>query len=173
MDDRPLILAAGNGDREAFAALYDRYARPVFLDLLSRLRNRDDAEDVLQACFLAAWRSLPGLRRPERFVPWLFRIGRNRARDLFRRRAAAPSRIGAGEEFVAPESASDPESSEVRRLVASLKPRTRSVVLLRAVAGWSAGEVGDALGMSASSVRRHYARALEHLRDALTKEIAR
>ena len=169
MDELTHITAAVRGDRGAFAALYDRFARPVFLDLVARLRDRDDAEDALQASFLSAWRNLPGLRRPERFVPWLFSIARNKARDLLRRRGAAPVRIGAGEDLIDPAGDYDDEVAELRGLIAGLKPRTRSIVLLRAVMGWSAEEVGAAVGASASTVRRHYARSLSHLRDMLEK----
>jgi RNA polymerase sigma factor (sigma-70 family) len=79
------VREAIRGDRDAFARLYERYARAVFVDLVARLRRREDAEDVLQATFLAAWTNLPRLRRPRRFSAWLFRIARNKARDRFRR----------------------------------------------------------------------------------------
>ena len=58
------VTAARSGDREAFARLYARYARPVFLELVARVRRSQDAEDALQATFLAAWINLPRLRRP-------------------------------------------------------------------------------------------------------------
>ena len=69
------MLAARAGDREAFGRLYRRYSRAVFLELAARLRGRHDAEDALQATFLAAWTNLPRLRRPSRFIGWLFTWG--------------------------------------------------------------------------------------------------
>ena len=82
MREKSDVGRAMGGDRAAFARLYERYGRPVFLDLVARLRVREDAEDALQLTFLSAWSALPRLRHPERFVGWLFRIGRNKARDL-------------------------------------------------------------------------------------------
>ena len=76
-----LVRKAAAGEREAFASLYDRFARPVFLTLVGILRTREDAEDALQAAFLAAWERLPTLRRRDRFVPWLFRILPRKACD--------------------------------------------------------------------------------------------
>ncbi len=141
--------------------------------LVGLLRRRDDAEDALQAAFLNAWAHLPDLRREERFHPWLCRIARNAARDAARREARWPQPLAEGEDLVGPD---DPEGAaggapldEVRRLVADLKPGTRALVLLRAVEGWSAQDVGAALRMSAATVRRRYARALEHLRTRLTE----
>jgi RNA polymerase sigma factor (sigma-70 family) len=164
------VRQAIEGDRQAFGRLYARYGRAVFLDLVARLRRREDAEDALQATFVAAWRNLPRLTRPERFVPWLFRIARNKARDLGRReRLRVVRSLGAGEDLIAPAGDAPPEVELVRELVAGLAPESRAVLLLRAVEGWTAEEVARARGWSASTVRRRYARVVAHLRDALTR----
>jgi RNA polymerase sigma factor (sigma-70 family) len=164
------VRAAARGDREAFAALYARWSSPVLAFLVGRLGRREDAEDALQAAFLDAWRNLPRLRRPSRFVRWLFRIARSRAADLDRRRRLGLVALGAEEgEPAAPAPEEDADSDRVRMIVKGLRPRTRTVLLLRTVKGMSAEEVGQALGLSASTIRREHARALEHLRVALEK----
>jgi RNA polymerase sigma-70 factor (ECF subfamily) len=165
--DNNLIPRAVDGDRQAFAELYDRYSRPVFLTLVGLLRTREDAEDALQAAFLTAWRKLPTLRRPDRFVSWLFRIARNKARDAARRQRERPGTEMVGEDLVCPGDGAS-ETEELERLVASLRPETRALVLLIAVEGWTAEDAALAVGRSASTVRRRYARALRHLRDRLT-----
>jgi len=162
-----LVRAAMQGDREAFARIYERYARPVFWDLVARLERREDAEDAVQAAFVAAWRALPQLRRPERFAPWLFRIARNEAFDLARRDRPRLVRLDAIREPVAPVSPEVAGAEAVRRALEGVKPASRAIVLLRVLEGWSAAEVAAAQGMSVSTVRRRYARALEHLRRAL------
>lgn len=155
------VGAAVRGDREAFARLYRRFARPVFVDLVARLGRPEDAEDALQATFLSAWTHLPRLARPARFVPWLFRIARNKARDQMRRRRQGL--VLAGDVAAAPPQ-DRPELDALRALVDGLHPKTRAIVLLRAVEGWSAEEVAAAHRLSVATVRRRYARALEHLR---------
>jgi RNA polymerase sigma-70 factor (ECF subfamily) len=97
-------------------------------------------------------------------VPWLFRIARNKAKDIARHRRARPVGEALGEDLIDPADGASSQE-EVERLVASLKPPLRSLVLLRAVQGWSAEEVAAALGTSPSTVRRRYARALRHLRE--------
>ena len=163
------VASAMRGDREAFARLYRAYARPVFLDLVGRLGRRHDAEDVLQQAFVKAWTSLPSLRSAERFVPWLFRIARNEARDHVRRAAARPLRLHDVDLLAATGRSEQSHLDAVRELVAGLKPKTRAIVLLRAVEGWSAREVARAQSMSEATVRRHYSRALDHLRQSLTR----
>jgi len=169
MADPDLVRAAMQGDREAFGGLYERYARPVFWDLVARLERREDAEDAVQAAFVAAWRALPRLRRPERFAPWLFRIARNEAFDLARRDRPRLVRLDAIREPVAPAPPAVAEAEAVRRALEGVKPASRAIVLLRVLEGWSAAEVAAAQGMSVSTVRRRYARALDHLRRALEK----
>lgn len=167
MADDDSVREAIRGDQAAFCRLYARYSRALFLDLAARLRRREDAEDALQAAFLAAWVALPRLSDPERFVPWLFRIARNKAKDVARRERVRAVRLGADEELIAPAGSPAPGIGIVRELVAGLRPKTRAIVLLRAVEGWTAEEVAHAQGTSAATVRRRYARALRHLRDGL------
>ena len=160
------VSQAVEGDREAFARLYDAYSRPVYLTLVGILRAREDAEDALQAAFLAAWQRLPTLRRHDRFVPWLFRIARNKAKDAARRQRDRLLSDSPVEDLIDP-SLGAAARDEMDRALASLKPDSRVLVLLRAVHGWSAEEVAAAVGKSPATVRRRYARALAHLKSRL------
>ena len=164
------VLAARAGDTEAFARLYRRYSRPVFLELAARVQGSQDAEDALQATFLAAWVNLPRLRRPSRFVAWLFSIARNKARDQMRKATPRMVLLGNNTDLIAPRAGSEnPAVDCLRELVACLRPRSRAIVLLRVVEGWTAEEVAAAQGVSASTVRRRYAEAIEHLHAGLQR----
>ena len=90
--DHRLVRAAAAGDRDAFAAFYDRHAPAVFGLLLNLLRIRDDAEDVLQEVFLQAWQEANRYDAC-RASPagWLVMLARSRALDHLRRRPATPS----------------------------------------------------------------------------------
>ena len=96
------VERARAGDRQAFEELYRRYRQPLFLYLVGCLRWREDAEDAFQVAFLNAWRSLPNLDEPDRFPPWLFRIARNVARDITRRRRLLPSSLPVPEDRLDP-----------------------------------------------------------------------
>ncbi len=161
----PLVERARTGDRAAFGDLHARFARPVFLTLVGLLRTREDAEDAGQVTFLAAWRHLPRLRRPERFPAWLFRIARNAAKDVAQRRRRFPAALPDPADLVAHPPGAPTDG--LPALVGGLQPATRALVLLRAVEGWSAEEVAAAFSWSAATVRRRYARALALLRARL------
>src|SRR5512134_325908 len=85
-DDAQLLTIAKSGEAEAFGALYERYADPIFRYLYARLDNRLDAEDLTEEVFLRFWRSLPRYRDKEFPVAaFLFRIAQNALIDHHRR----------------------------------------------------------------------------------------
>ncbi len=83
--DLALIDRMAVRDAGAVAELYDRHSRLLFGLILRILRNRGDAEEVLQESFVLAWSKVEtydrGLGAP---VAWLVRIARNRAIDRLR-----------------------------------------------------------------------------------------
>lgn len=90
--DGDLLTAIAAGDREAFAALYDRHAAVVFGLLRAMLNGSSESEDVLQDTFLQAWRDA-GRFDPTRSTPlgWLVMMARSRAIDSGRRRPVPPT----------------------------------------------------------------------------------
>jgi RNA polymerase sigma-70 factor (ECF subfamily) len=85
-DDRRLIEQSQQGDPAAFAELYRRYYRRLYHTLHRLLRNREDAEDVLQSTFLNAWRSIGCFKGESELFTWLYRIAINLAISHHRRR---------------------------------------------------------------------------------------
>lgn len=89
--DAALLERIAERDQEALGELYDRHARLLFSLILRILRDRGDAEDVLQDVFVRVWDRAdaydPALGAP---VAWLVRIARNRAIDRLRARATRP-----------------------------------------------------------------------------------
>jgi RNA polymerase sigma factor (sigma-70 family) len=74
MDDTQLVAQARAGDRNALAAIYDRYADGVHDFCLSLLRNRANAGEALQETFLVAFSSLDRLAEPARLGAWLYSL---------------------------------------------------------------------------------------------------
>ena len=82
--DEELSALTSQGDREAFATLYDRYFDSVY-DFASRLASNPDAgADIAQTSFTKAYQELGRNRVPKQFKPWLFKITRNAAMDYWR-----------------------------------------------------------------------------------------
>src|SRR5215212_8187509 len=173
--DAELIQRAGDGDRGAFEALYQRYARPVFGLALRRLGDRGRAEDAVQETFASVWRSARTYR-PERGpgAPWLYAVARNAIVDRSRGRGDAGGEV--------PERASDElgpaERTEqswvawrVHRALEELPEREREVIALAYWSGMSQSEVADFLGIPLGTVKTRTRAALQRLANVLEGEV--
>jgi len=90
MSDENLVAVAKNGRRLAFDELHNRHGRKMFRVAHRIARNREDAEDAVQECFLNAFVHLESFDRRSKFLTWLTRIATNAA--LMKRRKNRASR---------------------------------------------------------------------------------
>ena len=85
-DDVELLTRAQEGDRLAFADLYDRHVRPVYWQAYSVVRDASEAEEVTQDVFVTAWRRIRAIRPVDRsLLPWLLVTARYTALNANRR----------------------------------------------------------------------------------------
>ncbi|MGY3202987.1 RNA polymerase sigma factor (sigma-70 family) [Streptomyces sp. TE5632] len=161
------------GDREAFADLYDQYARAVHHHALRLTGNWSEAEEAMSETFLAAWRTRETVE-PEggSLKPWLLGIATHKAhnanRGLRRRlsflaRCPPPSPV---EDF-ADETAG--RIDDARRLAAvhdalrRLRRKDREVLALCVAAGLDYRQAAEALGVPVGTVRSRLSRARARL----------
>ena len=85
-DDTQLVKASQQGNQDAFAFLVQRHQRRVFTMALGMLQDEDEASEITQEAFVAAWRGLPAFRSEARFPTWLYRIAYNCALQQLERR---------------------------------------------------------------------------------------
>jgi len=84
--DGTLVLGALEGDRAAFAELYDRRARLIRAICYDATHNVQTASDLTQEVFLRSYRNLGRLDNPDRFAVWLIGIARRVCREWRRKR---------------------------------------------------------------------------------------
>lgn len=156
-----LVVAARRGDRDAFAAIYERFAGAVHAVALARLRWSDCA-DVVQDVFLIAWERLPSVRDPAAFPGWLMTIARNRAVDHLRRPRAADDPPD-----VAVEPTPTVEAREALVAIRELPAAYGEVLLMRLVEGMSGPEIAERTGLQPGSVRVNLHRGMKLLRERL------
>jgi RNA polymerase sigma-70 factor (ECF subfamily) len=152
-----VVARARQGETAAFAAIYDRFSRPLHAYAFRLLGNVAAADDVVQETFIQAWRSLGQLREEERLEPWLYRIASNKCFSILRRRrllAFIPldwqrSPPDAGE-IDPPEAVA--ERDLVARALRSLPPGQAACLILRHADGFSCDEIGEILGLSPQAV---------------------
>jgi RNA polymerase sigma factor (sigma-70 family) len=86
--DERLIALTRRGQHAAFETLFSRYHSRLLSFCRHMLGSREDAEDVLQEVFAAAFNAVLADDRPINVRPWLYRIARNRSLNHLRRASA-------------------------------------------------------------------------------------
>jgi RNA polymerase sigma-70 factor (ECF subfamily) len=184
--DEELMRRTANGDRQAYAILYERYNSAVLSYLYRMLGNVEDVEAVGQEVFLRAFRFAGTYRFPQKFSTWLFTITRNLAINQARRRKRAPVRSAAdlglqgadeGNDVldVAGKVSLDPgEREEIQRLLVALDDLPtdqKEVVMMGIFQDLSYQEMEEITGTKAVTLRSRMFHALRRLAKMVGTEL--
>jgi RNA polymerase sigma-70 factor (ECF subfamily) len=149
----------------SFEDLYRRHVQAVFRFALSVAGDRETAEDITSESFLALHRNLSTIDESQ-LPGWLLTVARNRARDLWRRRAVEQRYVGQLRE--APPAAPEPLETWLLEC-GDLKPIHRTCLMLRYVYGMTRTEIAGKTGLSETQVKGHLQYGLKLLRQAYGK----
>jgi len=164
--DAEYVLSSRNGCPDHFRLLVQRYQRPLFAYLSSRLRDPLEAEEAAQESFVRAFMSLKKLRKPESFYAWLMGIAGRVLKEQFRAQERRQREQPNVEELPAEDSSPAPEYP-LEEAIAVLPESYRQVILLRYYEGLSCQEVATRLGMPLGTVTKTLSRAYALLRQEL------
>ena len=170
-DEALVRQVAQSGDERAMSELYDRYSGLVYGAGVRYLGDRALAEDLVQDVFTAVWRGAGGFD-PSRasFATWIYRITRNRATDLIRRRKARVRTVGDDPPF---EPGEDDITAELSRsfdlasALSRLSPVHREVLTLAYFQGLSQSEISRRTNTPLGTVKSRTSTALRVLRESL------
>jgi RNA polymerase sigma-70 factor (ECF subfamily) len=157
--DAALVRRAAEGDEWAADTLYRRHVPRAMKTALRLLRNRAEAEDVVQDGFLLAFSRLGQLREPAAFAGWLLRIVVSGVHRRLRRRRIEP--LDGFEREAAPD-APPAVRAELRLLdevLDGLPGEQRTAWVLRYVLGHTVDEAADACECSRNTLKRRVAAA--------------
>lgn len=185
--DRELIDLAEQGDRDAFAALYERHFQGLYDFALRIVRDADLAADVVQSTFVKAWDAARKQKEIGNVKAWLYTIAHNLAVDelRLRKRLAEPPADGRGGErgfpfaLADPSRFSDPEAvAQDRELVelvwdsaAALNPQEYALLDLHLRRGLDADELSRHLSLAKSAVYTRLSRLRDSLEEAVTSTL--
>ncbi|MEX2323264.1 MAG: sigma-70 family RNA polymerase sigma factor [Acidimicrobiia bacterium] len=163
-DDRQVV-----GSPEPFETFYRREVRGVLAVTIGLTRRTGDAEDATQEAFFRAWRDWDRIGRLERPAAWVRRVALNLAIGRWRQvRAETRAVLRLRPNDVSPPA--DPVSDRFWAEVRALPRRQAQVVALTYVDDLDSDGVAAVLGISASTVRVHLARARVALAERLEVE---
>ena len=177
LSDSHLVSLYQNGNEEAFEVLLLKHKSRIYTAIYLIVKDRYQAEDLLQETFIKAINTIKGGRYNEegKFLPWVCRIAHNLAIDHFRRRKRYPeivledgSKVFNSMQF-AEESFEDAQifrdnKSKLRDLIKGLPTEQKHVLIMRHYLDMSFQEIADRTGVSINTALGRMRYALINLR---------
>ena len=187
-DDLEYVTACQKGDTEAFSMLVGRHSKKMLNIAYRMLGDYDEACDVTQEAFLAAFRSIGKFKAESKFSTWLYRIvvnyTKNRLKqrqNLFRHESVLLDETGDGQggcpACLAASDAGHPgellerreREAQVQKCISTLDGDYREVLVMRDIQGFSYEEIRDVLRIPDGTVKSRLSRARVAMKDCLKK----
>jgi len=176
-DDAQLVAISKKGDQDAFSLLVQRYQRRVFNLVFRMLQNYEEASEITQEAFLAAWQGLPGFRGDARFSTWLYRITYNCALKQLELRKRDSALYQALQDESALVDGDDVQKNKhlemldnqelVHEHLSQLPAKYRIVLVLRHLQDMTYEEMAEILTMPVGTIKTHLFRARNLLKERL------
>ena len=157
LGDERLARLVGDGNKQAFAPLYERYYQQLYRYCRSIVHDDLDAQDALQSTFASAFAALRKRQRDAPLRPWLFRIAHNEAVSVIRRRRPAEDLSDASDrccDSVEEQAGDRARFAMLLRDLAELPERQRSALVMRELSGLSHEEIALVLGTSVGAAKQ-------------------
>jgi RNA polymerase sigma-70 factor (ECF subfamily) len=171
--DADLVRQTLAGSEAAYAELVRRYQDVLYRHAERMSGGRDDAEDIVQASLIKAYRSLDRCQNPGRVGAWLFRITANSCKDHLktrrRNRVSLDDVPGLEEEGGGPSDAMDRNNlrSRIELALRRLPLEQREAFVMKHVEGFSYQEMSEVLGVSIPALKMRVHRARDGLQELL------
>ncbi|GCF09523.1 RNA polymerase sigma factor [Dictyobacter arantiisoli] len=165
-----LVKRAQDGDQAAFEMLYARFNDQITTYLSRMVGNDGVGCELTQETFLKAWSALPGLRNPELFVRWIYRIALNCARDYQKRQMQMQTvtfdESNSDDEHLQVEGPeSEVAQSELLQLaLAQVSPLYRACLILYIIEDLPQRQIAERLNIKENCVSKYVSRGKEELR---------
>nr|WP_121272326.1 sigma-70 family RNA polymerase sigma factor [Pedobacter schmidteae] len=172
--DEQLISLLKEGDHIAYTHLYDRYFQLLFVYALKKLRDTDEAKDLIQEFFTVLWAKRTSLNVNGNLPAYCFTAINNRIIDVFLHRKVADKYIGSIIIPTAEEEAKTDYLVREKQLMAyiekeiqALPGKMRMIFELSRKSNYTCKQISDELQISEKTVHRQMSNALLRLRTKL------
>lgn len=158
-------------DEAAFAETYRVHHQKLLRYCQYRLRDRHEAEDVMQEAFVRAWRTMPASAYGSNFYPWLRVVAGNLCTDVLRKRSRSepvadiePGTVDGGMDRIT----DDEDRALVRQALLRLNDRHREALIMREGEGLTYDQIAQRTGVTSGTVESLLWRARQALKREFT-----
>lgn len=173
-DDKLLVIKLKQGDVLSFDDIFEKYHKKVYYFALSYLKNKEEAEDVVQEVFMNIWKYREQINEYYIFSKYLFKITYNSTCKIFRKQASDKRHL---EEILKNMSVED-DSTKIdiefnnlvettNHLINKLPFRQKNILMLSIKEQLSTEQIAEKLNISKKTVENHLAMARSSLRKSL------
>jgi RNA polymerase sigma-70 factor (ECF subfamily) len=175
--ERQLMQRCVDGDRNAFAELYNFYA-PLLFNIVFPLtnRSRQDTEEIIQDLFVKLWSKRDKMLTIQSFRPFIFRVARNGVIDWYRKNETKKEYSTFYHEINRESSVSVTDEllfqeyySIALEAIDKLSPRQKQIFNLRHTEDLSLDEIAAKLGISIFAVKKQLYEAIRFVKEYLRK----
>ncbi|MEK7612172.1 MAG: RNA polymerase sigma factor [Patescibacteria group bacterium] len=179
LEGRELMERARNGDNAAFSLLYDRHAQDIFRYAYFRVRNVEEAEDIMQTVFMKAFEALPRFQDQGKSpLAFLFTIARNTVINQWRKKKEVPvhdlfevqPQLAGVVDNVVSAAITKEMMQSALATAEMLTPDQREVIMLKFMHELDNKEIAVVLEKSEEAVRQLQSRGLRTMRDHMKKD---
>lgn len=177
LSDIELIHNVLAGEQAAYAELIKRHQRFVFTLALRFTKNREDAEEIAQDCFIKVYRSLASFQQTAKFSTWIYRIVYTTSMTFLRKKRLDVRSLDDESTTLQVENHTSSFSADlveqksrsfyVNQAISQLLPDDAMIITLFYKGEQSLEEIAQALGMEANTVKVKLHRARHRLREKL------
>jgi RNA polymerase sigma-70 factor, ECF subfamily len=176
IDDNIIINKLKEGDVLSFDNIFKKYNRKVYYFALSYLKNKEEAEDIVQEVFMNLWRYRDQINESFVFSRYLFKITYNATCKKFRIQASYKNQLEAVlQDFVIEDNSTniDIEYNNLMEtanlLIEKLPPRQKNIFRLSINDHLSSDQIAQKLNISKKTVENYLTLAKSSLRKSLSK----
>jgi len=169
-----LVAQCLRGDAKAQHMLYGQYSKAMYNVCLRMVRNRMDAEDVLQNAFVEVFRGLNSFKGNSTLGAWIKRIVINNSIDHMKKRKIYFEEIDDRIELKEEDEHSTVtqyDVSLVKHNITLLPDGYRVVFSLYLLEGYDHKEIADILGITEATSKSQYSRAKKKLKEMITSDL--
>jgi RNA polymerase sigma-70 factor (ECF subfamily) len=174
MTQEDVLLLLKKKDNNAYTVLYDMYAKSLFAVIMNLVKNREEAEDILQEVFVKIWKSLDSYDESKgRFYTWMLNITRNTCIDKLRSKNYNNAQKNlSSDNFVHLLDDSNKlinriDTIGIREFVQKLKPKCIALIDLLFFKGYTQQEASEELNIPLGTIKTNNRNCINDLRTFL------